>query len=496
MCRAVGDPKVPEGRRCDGKCSDPVYKAAYGRARTEAINAGMKTTEIPEYLDVSIPAQWDIEVLELANRVGDALRYESEERDELLAVYGTEEQAVNALGARIASRAEEIAGITGEDVRRRWNERFDEICEAEEELPAEAAKAEVDEVSNAFNAIYSGQDSRSLEDLGRLAKGYRAALAEVHSMGGHMSFNPMGDDSARLIFTDASDVYPSDWLEKSNDFGKAPAVFETSGQYASYRPHGDVPIPGRTPTPVEFVGQYGPREMSPSKEISYEPMAGNPPGEGDPEAGKAWYREIYWDVHDGVRGRPDSDPAVNPAGEGWELYEPGNLWRRPQMDTPSVTLPTLTFMDHDPTGVAGKPRGYASAVHELAHRFEHTMVEILRLESAFVTRRTTAANGEREELSVWNPKIPEVKVRKDHFVATYIGREYPKTKDERSTSSAVSTVLGNAEHFGTGYEVLSMGTEALFGGNYGGFVGLGKNRADDDHRNFVLGTLAAVGRPW
>lgn len=74
-----------------------------------------------------------------------------------------------------------------------------------------------------------------------------------------------------------------------------------------------------------------------------------------------------------------------------------------------MNLPSLTVMNHTLTGVAGKPVGYATAVHELAHRFEHTMVDILRLESAFVTRRTTMASGEREELAVWNPEFPEVK---------------------------------------------------------------------------------------
>jgi hypothetical protein len=494
MCRAVGDPKEPEGRRCNGKCSDPAYVAAYQRTRTAAIKAGTK--EIPEFLPVTLAPEREIATLELANQVGEALKYESEERDELLKVYGTEEQAVIALGARIAARAEQLAGITAQEVQESWEARFFDCADAEEAMIfSNATQAEQDAADAEFQAIYTGQDEQTLEDLGRLADGYRAALAEVREMGGRMAFSQQaGEDAARELFTDAVQVYPSDWLEGSNDFGEPPAVFATQENRAAYSPSGLVPLLDR-PLMNSFI-QLRPGEVRPYPHISYVALQENPPGEGAADEGRVWYMEVDWEVHDGKRGRPASDPTVKPEGEGWELYEPGSVWRRPFGPLyETVRLPTLTVMDHTPTGVAGKPLGYATAVHELSHRFEHTSVDILRLESAFVTRRTTLANGEREKLETWNRVVPDVQIRKDQFVDTYIGREYPKTEDERSQSAAGS-VLGDAAHFGTGYEVLSMGTEALFGGSYGGFIGVGKWRADEDHRNFVLGTMAAAGRPW
>lgn len=493
MCRAQSDPKY---RRCNGKCSDPVYVAAYQRARTAAIKAGAKTAEIPEFLPVTIAPERDIETRELADQVGEALKYESEERDELLKVYGTEEQAVVALGARVAARAEQLAGITSQEVQEAWEIRFDAAYAAEEAMVfSNATQPEQNEAAAAFQAVYTGQDEQSLEDLSRLANGYRNALAEVREMGGPMAFSEAaGEDAARELLADAADVYPADWLNKSNGFGDAPAVFSTDGQQASYSPSAWVELKNR---PLgDNICQLGPRDLYSNKQISFVALEGNPPGEGDPDEGRAWYREVSWEVHDGKRGRPASDPAVRPEGEGWELYQPDNIWRRPEGPAyETVRLPTLTVMDHTPTGVAGKPLGYATAVHELSHRFEHTSVDILRLENAFVTRRTTLTSGEREPLEAWNPAIPEVQIRKDRFVDTYIGREYPKGEDDRRLSGEGS-VLGNAEHFGTGYEVLSMGTEALFGGSYGGFIGVGKWRADEDHKNFVLGTLAAAGRPW
>lgn len=110
MCRPQSQ---KGGRRCNGKCSDPAYVAGYQRARSEALNAGTPEDDLPEYLSVDFAPERDIAIQVLADQVGEALKYESEERDELLRVYGTEERAVNVLGALVASRAEQLAGITG-----------------------------------------------------------------------------------------------------------------------------------------------------------------------------------------------------------------------------------------------------------------------------------------------------------------------------------------------------------------------------------------------
>jgi hypothetical protein len=42
---------------------------------------------------------------------------------------------------------------------------------------------------------------------------------------------------------------------------------------------------------------------------------------------------------------------------------------------------------------------------------------------------------------------------------------------------------------------MAVGIESLFSGHLGGLVGTGKNRVDHDHRGFVLGTMAVLGRP-
>lgn len=238
MCRALNDRKP---RRCNGKCSSPAYVAAYQRARSAALKAGKKTSNLPDVPPVAIAPKVGTETRVLADEVGEALRYESEERDELLKVYGTEEQAVVALGARIASRAEEVAGITAEEARAGWEQRFDAAHDAEEHAVfSEAPQGEQDAAAIAFQAVYTGQDEQSMKDLARLADGYHAALAEVRDMGGEMKFSDVGDEVGRRLFTDASAIYPADWLEKSNDFGKPPAVFWTKENQAAYNPKGRV----------------------------------------------------------------------------------------------------------------------------------------------------------------------------------------------------------------------------------------------------------------
>ncbi|WP_461171964.1 hypothetical protein M1D93_13120 [Arthrobacter sp. Z1-9] len=62
--------------------------------------------------------------------------------------------------------------------------------------------------------------------------------------------------------------------------------------------------------------------------------------------------------------------------------------------------------------------------------------------------------------------------RHDYFAATYIGKHYA--------------------HGHT--EILSMGMESIFAGTDGGLIGVNAYDADPEMRDFILGTLATVGR--
>lgn len=137
-----------------------------------------------------------------------------------------------------------------------------------------------------------------------------------------------------------------------------------------------------------------------------------------------------------------------------------------------------------PKGQGRKGGPDSTATHELIHRCENTNPSIPQMESAFLERRTTDANGVREPLQPYYHKTVErggktrsvpsdEKVRPDDFIDRYVGKDYPG---------------------GQFHEVMSVGSEAAFHGSHGGF---GKTpdprlrqpaRRDDDHHSFVLGT--------
>lgn len=167
------------------------------------------------------------------------------------------------------------------------------------------------------------------------------------------------------------------------------------------------------------------------------------------------------------------------AASGWEQYtytnrygEEETCWRKPATKTSTnreYGIAELTI----PKGEGRKGGPHTTATHELIHRCEDTNDSIPQMESAFLVRRTTDADGEREPLQRYYRDLPKEKVRPDNFIDRYVGKEYPG---------------------GSFHEVMSVGSEASFHGTHGGFGKLSDpasrspQREDDDHHSFVLGT--------
>lgn len=167
------------------------------------------------------------------------------------------------------------------------------------------------------------------------------------------------------------------------------------------------------------------------------------------------------------------------AASGWEQYtytnrngEEETCWRKPATKTSTnreYGIAELTI----PKGEGRKGGPNTTATHELIHRCEDTNEAIPKMESAFLVRRTTDADGEREPLQRYYRDLPREKVRPDNFIDRYVGKEYPG---------------------GSFHEVMSVGSEASFHGSHGGFgklsdpVSRSPQREDDDHHSFVLGT--------
>lgn len=123
--------------------------------------------------------------------------------------------------------------------------------------------------------------------------------------------------------------------------------------------------------------------------------------------------------------------------------------------------------------------GRRVALHEFAHRIEHSIPIIRYYQRFFLMRRTGNYSEddpfvEGEEVSVIYEKTYDSEENEeygylDNFPTHYMGKVYD----------------------GKNFEILSMGMESLFSGTNGGFVGVFKYKADSDYKRFILGVIAS-----
>lgn len=435
------------------------------------------------------------------------------------------ERAVTEHGASIAQRAYELAGTTPEQVHHRWAVREEAAKQAHtqareewlrlderrgwlrgqrwgspEDPEAEAWHQEYADLEDAYREAFEasraadevhrlvreGRDEATLADVRTLADGYQQALAQVRMLGGTMLWHQRSAPAAVAAFDEAGVVFPADWVEASNARVGGTRRIPTAG--GGYREGIDeAPMArlttvrahytdGRTHTIRKRVQVTHGVDESYALALGYDPGAGastNPRYEFAPSADGRLERTSYL-----VTSR-------RPAKRGWERWQHPTdpdrppVWRKAKVryeDTDAAYLPEITTQDR-PVHAAGRSGSFSACVHESSHRFESTIPDIGHLEAQFVRRRTTdAGTGLVEEARALYPGSGgrAETARADHFVAAYVGKQYP---DPRF------------------HEVLSTGTEALFGGEYGGLIGLGRYEPDPDMAAFVLGVLSTAGRP-
>ena len=106
-----------------------------------------------------------------------------------------------------------------------------------------------------------------------------------------------------------------------------------------------------------------------------------------------------------------------------------------------------------------------SALHEMGHRFESRIPDIVRLEKEFFDRRTGGQKSIKlRQLTGNRGYRPDEVTKPDKFLNPYIGKHYTGDKY---------------------FEILSMGVERLAGAKYNQGV-------DDDFDSFIIGLLAGV----
>lgn len=455
----------------------------------------------------------------------------------LVQEYGSVEKAVIHAGSLVAERAEEIAGISADDIavdhkkfiarskqrvdesesaRQRAREAYDDemVPLRERHLAGEITRAEFDEAEAKVRKRHNLDD---LDDLvtdartlaaeakaptvcndmpanhRKLSDGYLQALSEVREMGGEMDFHPTSTRPGLKAFNEATAVFPADWIQASNDAATKPTEHRLrNGRTMEFPPAAPKVRIDRHGVHYKAISRVGPAPLRHAKLLatpqapaaeemrkygrSADPRVEYVPT-GDPS--RPWEGMSYQSTRPRAGGL-----SLPPEGQGWEKWvDPVDstqvAWRRPSMQrahleadhAPEITSSKGEFQD--PGQVEGRSATFANSVHELSHRFEGTVDQVKRLEQDFLARRTTdPSTGRRFPRRPMYPGSRSVLVRDGGFVSKYTTREYENGETE----------------------VLSTGMEFMFGGRRGGLVGWSGDHADTEHRDFVLGVLATVGR--
>lgn len=430
--------------------------------------------------------------------------------------YGTAEAAVTKAGAILAAKGEEYAGITAIQVQQSWEQRKAAAAEAidgkqkeidqitaqlgnarqaqtdavlavrnaggtPEQISAERsshsaaimelqtslanARGDIGYVSAkvTYTAIHNGQDQQTKADLRRLSDGYAKALAEVREIGGvDLALNAKSTKESKLVFNEAAQIFPKNWIEASNSRSAPIAKVQASrAHYMDSKLHST-----KKKMPVSYITKVAPGTVpEDSLHYTHEPV---------PDMGEGYFRKFSWEVTSTYNG-----DIGKPRGTGWERYETTESgttrWRRQRHRMELVSseaAPEIKTSKKIPL-MEGRGEAFATSSHELSHRFEYSVPGIMSMEQDFLVRRTTT-DGERDKLASLGPGMKGEKARPDSFANAYMGKEY--------------------NHSGA-KEVLSCGTEALFAGRYGGLIGVGAHKPDHDMRNFILGVFATAERP-
>ena len=329
------------------------------------------------------------------------------------------------------------------------------------------------------------------------AEEFRKIIGEVRPLGGKVKVSETSAKKETKIIDEIAATYPSDWIQASNESNEL-RIKKTAGR-AHYshqkeqksfvvapmvsvkgKPEGWEPDLYDRHNGAGWVKiEHEPDEYGDSYYV--EPKSGMKYSINLKEGEVAWLapRHEYFSKWN-HRSKEDGSPS----GRGWEEctvktsdYIDGKhverletTWRRPmtrRLQTQSIGMAELT-VDSEPSRFGST--GYATALHEFAHRVETTGPAFLNvMQREFIRRRTTDENGVREsKQSIYSWSKRETG-RFDNFADKYMGKEYPGTPN---------------------HEILSTGAEAVFAGKFGGLSGVGKYSADPDMKNFILGLWA------
>lgn len=346
----------------------------------------------------------------------------------------------------------------------------------------------------------------------RITEANLSVLKELRAFGGEVRYRPLSDKSsiaAALVLEETVEkLYPSSWLEASNGSADGFQIIGIDSARASYGNR--VPQPQLSPKehskfavvePKSFY--YIPVKVERLQEalalLGPKASVVDAPAYLENDGPRKVIRMPLSRIADEETPMEpnieavDDEPAIKPVGDGWSwgYYIDGDTdevsqikgWSKAIEDHEMVFLSTLRVSNPvvDPeTGQLEKitERQRRTALHEFAHRIERTVPGIMRMEHAFLNRRTADADGNLHPLDYIYPPRPtdsfmsSERGRFGGFVSSYIGKEYVDSPAR---------------------EVFSVGIEAILGGTYEGLAGVSSERTkDEDMRGFVMGLLASA----
>ncbi|GAA2030952.1 hypothetical protein GCM10009720_09020 [Yaniella flava] len=401
-------------------------------------------------------------------------------REHMMKTYGANSYDAQQAQKQVDQARKELTDAKYSDEMLALNTRSNQLRSKQGELRRDLARG-----------FYEEDQSESLT---KLSDAYVETLSELRDLGGDTTWSDRTTKKSAAAFQQVAEIYPSEWIYQHN---AGPDVY---ARISKRRAH------------------YADRRLLEKKKRvrsqkvklfdSEEDFENSSFGKGGYDDGTRTWREATEEELEGAGAAPfqtvmveehwqvqrmrhggDVSHSNRPKGNHWEMYYTDNgrgdlVWRRPQnrMETveaevaPEITTNPATHSGNDPAQRGDSSHGvaFSTTAHEMSHRFEKVVPGIGDMEEAFLKRRTTHENGQREDLIDLYPGngVREV-ARPDNFVTSYIGKEYGRK---------------NA------HEVLSVGVEAVFSGKYGGLVGAGRYEADTDHRAFVLGAMATIGQ--
>lgn len=352
---------------------------------------------------------------------------------------------------------------------------------------------------NEYNKAVQGIDERTHPQLAERLKTLSDAtynkLKEVRGLGGELDADSKTKPLLKKV-NESLQVYPSDWIQASNDNPGRMLVKEASRrahysgyltpQYAIISP----PLinnrfkreqleasPQEFDKTAFFTNSAGQSIQDHDKHIVEQAgmFSDNPKDKKPKEDFSSFDHPQKYRMNPKAKWEWKAYSVYNngtfTTKEGWVATAQRKSKRKTKIGEQSEMTVSKGY-DNDNSGNVYK----SAAVHEFAHRSQESVPGIAEMESAFRKRREyNTAEGRRESQVIVTPGTSEVGY-KDDYAIPYIGKEYGETS------------FAGRRYRPT--EVLSVGMESLFLGTNGGLKGITtKEKKDDDHRAFCLGLL-------